>query len=130
MERKIKRTVCPYAIIAQCWKPCLNTAGRAGIIKKGETTNVIELARLRRTLFYLDKRQEFLAQLYKEIQKFVTKCEKNNIKPCIRLNGTSDIQWEYELYNGKICWNTFRKCNCMIIQRYQQEKYHTLKTII
>ena len=50
MERKVKRTVCPFAIIAQCWKPCLDTAGRPNIKKKGETTNVIEFARLRRTL--------------------------------------------------------------------------------
>ena len=94
MGRAVTRTVCPFAISAKCWKPCLNTAGRGGITKKGETTNAIQLARLRRTLFYLDHRQEFLAQLCKEIQKFVTKCQKDNIKPCIRLNGTSDIQWE------------------------------------
>ena len=122
MERKVKRTVCPFAIIAQCWKPCLDTAGRANIKKKGETTNVIELARLRRTLFYLDRREEFIAQLYTEVQKFVTRCEKNNIKPCIRLNGTSDVQWEYELYNGKNMLEHFPQ-----VQWYDYTKIPTRK---
>lgn len=122
MERDIKRTVCPFAIMGDCWKPCLNTAGRGGIKKKGETTNAIELARLRRTLFYLDRRKEFITQLYKEIQKFVTKCEKNNIKPCIRLNGTSDIQWEFELYNGKNMFDNFPE-----VQFYDYTKIPTRK---
>lgn len=122
MERPVKRTVCAYAKSANCWKPCLNTAGRGGINKKGETTNAIQLARLRRTNFYWDDRQRFLAQLYKEIQKFVNKCEKNNIKPCIRLNGTSDIQWEYELHEGKNMFDHFPE-----VQFYDYTKIHTRK---
>ena len=112
MERSIKRTLCPFAIMGDCWRPCLNTAGRGGIITKGDTTNTIELARLRRTLFYLDNRQEFLEKLYNEVQKFVTKCEKNNIKPCIRLNGTSDKYanyWREALAKGMNIAVVFRK---------------------
>ena len=30
----------------------------------------------------------------KDIQAFIRKCERLDKKPCIRLNGTSDIQWE------------------------------------
>ena len=107
MERPTKRTLCAFAKTAQCWKPCLNTAGRGGIIKNGETTNAIELARLRRTLFYLDDRVNFMQQLHKEIAKFVAKCKTTNKKPCIRLNGTSDIQWEYELHEGKTLFDHF-----------------------
>lgn len=122
MERPTKRTVCPLSISAKCWKPCLNTAGRGGIKKKGDTTNAIQLARLRRTNFYWDDRQGFLAQLHKEIQKFVNKCEKDNIKPCIRLNGTSDIQWEYELHEGKNMFNHFPQ-----VQFYDYTKIPTRK---
>jgi len=121
-ERSVKRTVCPFASSAKCWQPCLNTAGRGGITKKGETTNAIQLARLRRTLLYLDHRQEFLAQLHKEIQKFVAKCEKDNIKPCIRLNGTSDIQWEHELHEGKNMFEHFPQ-----VQFYDYTKIPTRK---
>ena len=122
MERPVKRTLCAYAIAGNCWKTCLNTAGRGGITKKGETTNSIQLARLRRTLFYWDNRQGFLTQLHKEIQKFVTKCEKNNIKPCIRLNGTSDVQWEYELHEGKNMFEHFPE-----VQFYDYTKIPTRK---
>ena len=123
MERSIKRTLCPFAIMGDCWRPCLNTAGRGGIITKGDTTNTIELARLRRTLFYLDNRQEFLEKLYNEVQKFVTKCEKNNIKPCIRLNGTSDIQFEtIKLDNGNTIFEEFPS-----VQWYDYTKIPTRK---
>jgi hypothetical protein len=122
MERPTKRTVCAFAIAGDCWKPCLNTAGRGGIIKQGETTNTIELARLRRTNFYWNNRKEFLAQLYKEIYLFTKRCEKNKQKPCIRLNGTSDIQWEYELYQGKNMFEHFPE-----IQFYDYTKIPTRK---
>jgi hypothetical protein len=32
--------------------------------------------------------------LVKDIQAFIRKCERLGKKPCVRLNGTSDIQWE------------------------------------
>ena len=37
--------ICPYQDIAKCKEGCLNTAGRAGIIKKVETSNNILEAR-------------------------------------------------------------------------------------
>ena len=63
MERaQSKEPVCPFAIMGDCWRPCLDTAGRGGIKNKGrDYKRTIELARLRRTLFYLDRREEFLA---------------------------------------------------------------------
>ena len=122
MNRKVKRTICPFAIMAQCHEACLNTAGRGGIIKKGETTNTIEIARLRRTLLFLDEREKFLAQLHKEITAFVIRCKKNDKKPCVRLNGTSDIQWEYELHEGKNMFEHFPE-----VQFYDYTKIPTRK---
>ena len=122
MDRKVKRTICPFAIMAQCHEACLNTAGRGGIIKKGETTNTIEIARLRRTLLFLDDREKFLAQLHKEITAFVIRCKKNDKKPCIRLNGTSDIQYEHELYQGKNMFEHFPE-----VQFYDYTKIPTRK---
>ena len=122
MRRKVKRTLCPFAKLAQCHEPCLNTAGRGGIIKRGETTNSIELARLRRSLYYLDDRENFLAQLHKEITAFMHKCKRNNKKPCIRLNGTSDIQYENELYQGKNMFEHFPD-----VQFYDYTKIPTRK---
>ena len=90
----INTRICPYQDIAKCKEACLNTAGRGGIFKKGETTNVIQEARKRKTDLFLNDRDTFMSLLVKDIQAFVRKCERLDKKPCIRLNGTSDIQWE------------------------------------
>jgi hypothetical protein len=90
----INTRICPYQDIAKCKEACLNTAGRGGIFKKGETTNVIQEARKRKTDLFLNDRDTFMSLLVKDIQAFVRKCERLGKKPCVRLNGTSDIQWE------------------------------------
>ena len=90
----INTRICPYQDIAKCKEACLNTAGRGGIFKKGESTNTIQEARKRKTDLFLNDRDTFMSLLVKDIQAFVRKCERLGKKPCIRLNGTSDIQWE------------------------------------
>ena len=90
----INTRICPYQDIAKCKEACLNTAGRGGIFKKGETTNVIQEARKRKTNLFLNDRDTFMSLLVKDIQAFVRKCERLGKIPCVRLNGTSDIQWE------------------------------------
>ena len=90
----INTKICPYQDVAGCKEACLNTAGRGGIIKKGETTNVIQEARKRKTNLYLEDKETFMSYLITDIQKFVNYCKKKDKLPCIRLNGTSDIQWE------------------------------------
>tara|TARA_A100001201_G_scaffold125064_1_gene109267 strand:- start:1558 stop:2274 length:717 start_codon:yes stop_codon:yes gene_type:complete len=90
----INTRICPYQDIAKCKEACLNTAGRGGIIKKGETTNTIQEARKRKTNLFLDDRDTFMELLVKDIQAFQRKCDRLGKLPCIRLNGTSDIQFE------------------------------------
>ena len=46
------KNFCPYSEIAGCENTCLNTAGRGGIFKKGEKTNPIQKARLRRSKLF------------------------------------------------------------------------------
>jgi hypothetical protein len=98
--------VCPGASAA-CLVACLNTAGRGGIIKKGETSNKIQAARLRKTLFYFNETDTFMAQLAKEIGNIVKLAAKHGLKPAIRLNGTSDIRWELQKvnYGGNVFQN-------------------------
>jgi hypothetical protein len=93
--------VCNHAT-PQCIRFCLNKAGRGGIIKKGETTNVIQLARVARTKLFLDKPFVYIVQLMKEIEAHKRKAVKLDLIPCVRLNGTSDIQWENEY--GSMFW--------------------------
>ena len=80
-----------------CIKACLNTAGRGGIIKKGETTNVIQTARINRTKYYYQDRQGFLNQLAKEIRLAKNRAENKGLKLAVRLNGTSDIRYEKDM---------------------------------
>jgi hypothetical protein len=95
--------VCPMAEIAGCAAACLNTAGRGGIAKGSATMapygvklpdNAIQRARIARTRFYAEDRIAFMAQLVKEIESFLRKAERKGLVPVVRLNGTSDIQWE------------------------------------
>ena len=82
-----KRTVCPYAKIAKCNEACLNSAGM------GVFSNV-QQARVKKTLMFLNETEKFFDLLIKDIDKFVKECDKLGKKPALRLNGTSDIQWE------------------------------------
>jgi hypothetical protein len=101
------KNTCPKAT-AGCKAACLNTAGRGGIFKKGETTNVIQQARIRKTKYFFDRRQDFLNELTTEIVKTIAKAEKQGLIPVFRLNGTSDISWEkYEVSNGKNIFQMF-----------------------
>lgn len=85
--------VCPMAS-AGCKAACLNTAGRGGMFKRGETTNMIQQARIRKTRELFNNRETFLATLVSEIEKTIRKAEKAGLTPVFRLNGTSDLRWE------------------------------------
>ena len=84
---------CPKAT-AGCKAACLNTAGRGGMFKRGESTNVIQEARKRKTRFFFEDRENFLATLKDDIRKAIRQSEKKGLIPVFRLNGTSDISWE------------------------------------
>ena len=114
--------ICPYQDIAKCKEACLNTAGHGGIFKKGETTNRIQDARKWRTDLFINNQTVFMDNLYTEIDRFIAKCARDNKKPCIRLNGTSDIQWEYIEHNGKNVFDTFPD-----VQFYDYTKIPTRK---
>ena len=115
--------ICPYQDIAKCKEGCLNTSGRASWIKKGNKTNPIHLARARKTDLFLEDRPEFMRLVVKDIEALIRKADKLGVKPCVRLNGTSDIQWEtIELDNGKNIFEEFPQ-----IQFYDYTKIPTRK---
>lgn len=116
------KTVCPYAKIAKCEEGCLNTAGRGGIFKKGEATNVIQKARLRKTMLFHNEYDTFMTQLVADITKFVAFCGRKDKTPCIRLNGTSDIQWEHQKIDDKNVFELFSD-----VQFYDYTKIPTRK---
>ncbi len=94
---------------AGCTAACLNTAGRGGMFKKGENTNTIQKARIRKTKQFFENRQEFMADLVKDIELAVKQAAKKDLIPVFRLNGTSDLSFEkYEVVrNGVLYRNIF-----------------------
>ena len=103
--------VCPMATEG-CAAACLNTAGRGGMgldaseeihaAAAADHLNTIQRARIRRTRWYFEDRPGFMAQLVKEIRAHLRKCERENLTPAIRLNGTSDLRWETVPVDGAV----------------------------
>jgi hypothetical protein len=87
------KNTCPKATPG-CIAACLNTAGRGGMFKKGENTNMIQRARIRKTVMYWEQRDLFLATLEADIRKAIKMAEKLDLIPVFRLNGTSDLSVE------------------------------------
>jgi hypothetical protein len=87
------REVCPKRT-AGCTSACLNTAGRGGMFKRGENTNVIQQARIRKTKYFFENRDAFMADLEADIRKGIKFAAKQGLTPVFRLNGTSDLSWE------------------------------------
>jgi len=100
------REVCPKRT-AGCTAACLNTAGRGGMFRKGETTNVIQEARKRKTRYFFEARDYFMMDLYNDIQKGIKQAKKLGLTPVFRLNGTSDLSWEKYTINDKNLFELF-----------------------
>lgn len=80
------KNVCSHASKG-CAAACLNTAGR------GAMSNV-QSARIAKTQKFFADKEAFTWQLAKEIGNAVKLATKKGMKPCFRLNLTSDLPWE------------------------------------
>ena len=100
------RETCPKRT-AGCTAACLNTAGRGGMFKRGETTNMIQKARIRKTQYFYEARDYFMQDLYEDIQKGIKMATKLGLTPVFRLNGTSDLSWEKYTINDKNLFELF-----------------------
>jgi hypothetical protein len=105
--------VCKFASKG-CKEACLYSAGR------GKFSNV-QKARKAKTEFFRDDLEGFMTSLVWSIQKVIRKAEKQDLKPCIRLNGTSDICYEKIVNNqGKNIFELFPN-----VQFYDYTADHT-----
>lgn len=80
------KNVCPFATKG-CAAACLNSAGR------GKFSNV-QLARRRKTNLFFQDQQKFTQDLAIDLAKINNKALKENKTIFVRLNGTSDINFE------------------------------------
>ncbi len=79
--------MCPWAT-DKCAADCLGlTAGMLAMPAQQE-------AQYKRTRFFVEHEADFLAQMTGEIDAFIAKAKRANMKPAIRLNGATDILWE------------------------------------
>ena len=85
---------------AGCSAACLNTAGRGGMFKKGTNTNSVQQARIRKTKWFFEDRQDFMLSLADDIRKAIRFARKRDLTPVFRLNGTSDLAWEKYTISG------------------------------
>lgn len=108
--------VCAMAETAKCHDPCLNLSGR------GKFTS-IQNARIAKTQRLFHDRKKFLDDLHKDITRFVNWCKKRDVKPAVRLNGTSDIRWEAFLINDRHIFDHFPN-----VQFYDYTKISNRKT--
>ena len=91
------KETCPKRTVG-CTAACLNTAGRGGMFKKGEDTNMIQKARIRKTVAFFFDREQFMKDLIADVRKGIKMAAKLGLTPVFRLNGTSDLAWEkYEI---------------------------------
>lgn len=82
-----KWNTCSMASIAKCDVACLFTAGRGAM-------SPVAQGRINKTIWFFEERSSFMVQLAINIRQLVAKATKQNKKPLVRLNGTSDIRWE------------------------------------
>jgi hypothetical protein len=98
---------CPMAT-KDCIKGCLNTSGRAGMeINSGNGNNHIINARINKTKLFYENRTFFFDWLIAEIKsaKNLSLAKGNDF--AIRLNGTSDINWNAYKIDGKTIFEIF-----------------------
>ena len=95
--------VCPGASEG-CRQACLNTAGRGGMISRDKSTNVIQDARVRKTIQLVTDPDAFFKNLDADLHKLKKYAKKEGKTAVARLNGTSDVDWAAHrppIWNGK-----------------------------
>ena len=98
--KTLGHNLCPMAETAGCLEGCLNTAGRGSM-------NSVQKGRARKAQWFVKDRNGFMAQLIKDLTRFQNYCERRDLKPAIRLNGTTDIRWELIKVNGQTIFELF-----------------------
>ena len=79
------KNFCSHAS-AGCAAACLNTSGM------GAFSNVQD-ARLKKSRYFIDKRNEFLSELNKDLHAVNRAGERKGMKTAVRLNVLSDLPW-------------------------------------
>lgn len=80
--------LCPASKAAQCFDPCLKGSGLAAVYKS------VNEARQKKTDWFTNDRDGFLAQLRRELANLEAYAAKHGKRAVVRLNVLSDVAWE------------------------------------
>ena len=78
--------VCKYSTPG-CRKGCLYTSGHGAYQRTKDS-------RIKKTVWFHLRKESFIEQLVSDISALKRKAKRGNFIPVVRLNGTSDIEWE------------------------------------
>ena len=70
------------------------------MFKPGTNTNSVQQARIRKTKWFFENRQDFMLELFHDIRKAIRFARRRDLTPVFRLNGTSDLAWEKYTLDG------------------------------
>lgn len=91
--------VCPHATDG-CMKTCLYSAGRGKF-------STVQQARIKKTKLFFEDNDKFKLNLFSDLHMFYSYCKENNLNGYVRLNGTSDIDWQKIKISGKTFFEHF-----------------------
>ena len=121
------RSLCPCCTEG-CRKSCLFTAGHGAM-------KTVQLARMKRNGLWYNHRELFKQYLIEDIERLIKEAGKKGLKPCVRINGTSDIDVQKEFgdvldrfpavmfYDYTKCWGRYsHKANYYLIYSYSERR--------
>jgi hypothetical protein len=86
--------LCPQASEG-CKALCLGWySGQADFVRHQNQHNTVRRSRIRKARLFMQERGMYVGYLKEEIAKLVGKADKEGLKLCVRLNGSTDIAWE------------------------------------
>jgi len=109
--------VCSHST-PECRMGCLNTSGRVAI-EIFSDINMIRNARIKKTRLFYEHREFFLNWMFAEIKSKQAKAKHKGFYFSVRLNATSDIDWQNVKINDKTIFEIFPD-----IQFYDYTKNH------
>ena len=98
--------VCSHST-PECRLGCLATSGHAGMeIMSGKRTRIKD-ARIKKTRMFYERPDYFINWMIAEIKRYQQKAIKDNFFFSVRLNATSDIDWQNVKISGQTIFEMF-----------------------
>lgn len=101
--------VCSHST-PECRLGCLATSGHAGMeLISGRS--VIKDARIKKTRLFYEEPEFFMQWMFAEIRMYQKKAKKDGYYFSVRLNATSDIDWQNVSISGQTIFQIFHEIN-------------------